>query len=481
MHYYYYHETRKGGQKDIPQTTTTTFIECITMAVTCRRTTSSRSALLGFHRFFSPQLLGIFVLLVHSPSYPLAVHAECPSFGCSSKTLDIAADEGPLMDAMKVLRLGVSSGDVLEEELHDAQTLLQSTGDRRALTLTLAGYKGPNQQVNQDRALLIRPFRIVHGQVDSSKDTTIQLMGVFDGHGNGGERSSQHALEQVPERLARKLAAICGDDIHRLLQQDEEEMESAVKAALHDVFLEVDRTDPTQGQAGCTATVVLHLGSKLYIANAGDSTSFVGVYFRPKNDSGNAVMEALPPEQQVRIVYQTREDKPDLPEERERILDAGGYVHIPADPGQDVPRAYHVDPNGNLQWGLAMSRSLGDWSVQGVTAEPVVDVLNMKDIVDSALASHAETCQDGETEKVCEALDASEVRIFAVSASDGMMDELPPSYIGSVLARAFFGPDSNVHPLTAAENLILEAAKGWNRLFNGQYRDDIAISAVTIR
>ncbi|KAL3920544.1 MAG: hypothetical protein SGILL_003209 [Bacillariaceae sp.] len=361
-----------------------------------------------------------------------------------------------------------------EKTKEEALSILQSTGDETALTLTLGGYKGPQpeQQINQDRALLVRPFRISSVKEDLSM---VQLIGVFDGHGNGGEKTSQHALEQVPERLAKKL-----DSIENLIHHDNnQESESAVKQALKEVFSEVDKTDPTNGEAGCTATVILQLGSKLYIANAGDSVSFVGVYFRPKTSDGNA-MEA-PQQEQIQIIYETREDKPDLPEEQERILNAGGYVHIPANPNEDVPRAYHVDANGNMQWGLAMSRSLGDWYVQGVIAEPIVDVIDIREIVQNALASHADSCKDGDKEnKVCEALDPSDVHIFAVSASDGMMDEVPPNYIGSVLARSLFDKGIDVHPLTAAEHLILEAAKGWQRLYNGQYRDDIAISAATV-
>jgi len=65
-------------------------------------------------------------------------------------------------------------------------------------------------------------------------------------------------------------------------------------------------------------------------------------------------------------VYQSREDKPDLPEEKARIVAAGGYVHIPPNDNGDVPRAYHIDENGQARYGLAMSRSLGDWKVKGV-------------------------------------------------------------------------------------------------------------------
>lgn len=72
-------------------------------------------------------------------------------------------------------------------------------------------------------------------------------------------------------------------------------------------------------------------------------------------------------QQRVQIVYQTREDKPDLPEEAARIRAAGGYVHIPPKGGSAVPRAYFIDETGRARYGLAMSRSLGDWKVKGVT------------------------------------------------------------------------------------------------------------------
>ena len=67
----------------------------------------------------------------------------------------------------------------------------------------------------------------------------------------------------------------------------------------------------------------------------------------------------------VQIVFQSREDTPDLPEEKARILAAGGHVHIPPN-DEDVPRAYSLDENKKPLHGLAMSRSLGDWSFLGV-------------------------------------------------------------------------------------------------------------------
>jgi hypothetical protein len=417
--------------------------------------------------------------------------SECHSYGCPLTAVDMAS-EGQEKEALNFLRLGNIGTDdesTFMEQQQRALSILQTTGDDSSLALTLRGYKGgdPDTQINQDRALLIRPFRIFAEEKSTEKEHGLlsQLLGVFDGHGPGGERTSQHALEQVPKLLAEKLAALAGDDLTQLPYQQD-----AIQTALTEVFLEVNQTDPTKGKGGCTASVILQLGSKLYIANAGDSISFVGVYFGTSNNVDDVDGKKKPAQKgKVQIVYETREDKPDLPDERARIVAAGGYVNMPSNSEGDVPRAYHVDQDGRMLWGLAMSRSLGDWSVQGVIAEPIVDVLDVRDIVQAVLTTHEETCRvsietytedDNDIEKYCEALDPRNVHIFCVSATDGMMDELPPDFIGSVLAPAFFDPFVHVHTLTAAERLILESAKGWNRLYNGSYRDDIAIAAATI-
>jgi serine/threonine protein phosphatase PrpC len=424
----------------------------------------------------------------------VAAAEQCQSYGCLLKPIDVV-DEGPETTALNILRRHLKENndvkdeksDILNEEekqrlrLEALQTL-QIAGDETKTTMTLKGHKGGPQesQINQDRAIIISPFHVsTLREKQKENNMTIQLLAVFDGHGNKGELTSQHAIDTLPPLLANKLAGL-GEKIL--------EEEDAVVQILKDVFNEVDKTDPTNGDAGCTATVILQLGPKLYIANAGDSVSFVGVHFPAVQ---NAVQPGTAPQHEVHIVYQSREDKPDLPDERARIMAAGGYVHIPSDPNDDVPRAYHVDKDGRMRWGLAMSRSLGDWYVQGVIAEPIVDVLHVNDIITKALSTHADTtCSpseniigeqngDGDKGQYCDALDPRDVSIFAISASDGMMDELTPHYIGSIMAESFFDNESTVHPHSAAEHLVIQAAKGWHRFGQG-YRDDIAISAAII-
>ena len=48
---------------------------------------------------------------------------------------------------------------------------------------------------------------------------------------------------------------------------------------------------------------------------------------------------------------------------------------------EDTPRVMYTDPNTGFQMGLAMSRSIGDWDMVGVIAEPIVDVLDLRNIV----------------------------------------------------------------------------------------------------
>ncbi|KAL3926608.1 MAG: hypothetical protein SGBAC_013406, partial [Bacillariaceae sp.] len=288
-----------------------------------------------------------FLLLLCASLRQISTAAQdCPSYGCSLTPLDVYYSTAH--DALAILRSEKASDDEKEKALDS----LSSAGDDHKTTLTLKSYKGgePEEQVNQDASMIHSPF-LIEGYNEPA-----QLLGVFDGHGDGGEITSQYAAMTIPKLLASELANID-------LKNSE-----AIQTAITEIFVQVDQQDPTEGEGGCTATMILQLNDLLYIANAGDSQSFVTVFIKD---------EAL-------VVYESREDKPELEEERERITAAGGYVHITAD-DSDVPRAYAVHEDGTIGTGLAMSRCLGDWENQGVIAEPIIDVLNITDVIDGAL------------------------------------------------------------------------------------------------
>jgi len=164
---------------------------------------------------------------------------------------------------------------------------------------------------------------------------------------------------------------------------------------------------PTEAelQAGCTAVVALLKGTKLYVANAGDSRAVI---------SKAGVAEAL-----------SIDHKPTQDRERDRIVGAGGFV-------SEIGGVARVNANLNL------SRAIGDLryktnralspSEQIITAEPDVtvteltheheflvmacdgvwDVMKNQEVVDFVRERLATPTRPGKTaeETCCDLLDA---------------------------------------------------------------------------
>ncbi|PSR80940.1 phosphatase 2C-domain-containing protein [Coniella lustricola] len=146
-----------------------------------------------------------------------------------------------------------------------------------------------------------------------AKDHAQQLsfFGVFDGHGGD------------------KVALFTGDNIHNIVTRQDTFKAGNYIQALKDGFLATDRAilnDPKYEEevSGCTACVGLITDDKIYVANAGDSRSVLGIKGRAKPLSFD--------------------HKPQNETEKARITSAGGFV--------DFGRV-----NGNL----ALSRAIGDF------------------------------------------------------------------------------------------------------------------------
>ena len=323
--------------------------------------------------------------------------------------------------------------------------ILSRSGRKNLATLTLVGYKGGplDSQINQDRAIVVSPFLVGNEEKedyekakDMDRNIPSKLIGIFDGHARLGEVVSEYVVKELPKLLASKLEEI----------RQKDHPENVTKAII-ETFVEMDKTAPADVSGGCTASIILQRHSKLYIANAGDSRSFV-VMYRAKEKS-------------AKVIYISREDKPNLPDERERVEKAGGQVLIPM---SGTSRVLYTDPESGLTSGLAMSRSIGDWEVGkfGVIPDPIVDVIDIEQVVDEYTESD------------------DDIFIFAVSATDGIMDYCTPEGIAKVVAKSMYEEDGP-HLLTALEQLIYVAAAGWERSKRGTYRDDIAISVSEIR
>ncbi|KAI9796534.1 MAG: Protein phosphatase 2C 2 [Piccolia ochrophora] len=145
----------------------------------------------------------------------------------------------------------------------------------------------------------------------AADDDRLSFFGVYDGHGGD------------------KVAIFAGQNMHQIIAKQDAFTQGNLEQALKDGFLATDRAilnDPKYEEevSGCTASVGLLSKTKIFVANAGDSRSVLGVKGRAKPLSFD--------------------HKPQNEGEKARINAAGGFV--------DFGRV-----NGNL----ALSRAIGDF------------------------------------------------------------------------------------------------------------------------
>jgi serine/threonine protein phosphatase PrpC len=445
-----------------------------------RAAASTRHRLLGSptstNMFLSPLFLALAAVAAAKTPVTEAADAAipkpsyCPTYGCPMTPQDIL--NGPVQEALREIRDSSKSGLRSRETKQVVLQQLQSSGDEQKATLTLTGYKGgsKSEQVNQDRAFVISPFLT---SKESQKDDleAHRLMGVFDGHATSGEKVAEYCTQQLPKMLAARLSKRLTKNI------TEDEQDRIVLSTLEEIYLELDKTAPYGESSGTTASVVLQMGKKLYLASTGDSPSFVCVHQAHSNTTD--------------VIYVTPDHKPDLPEERARIEGMGGRVWVPPSRGADA-RVLFTDPETGEEAGIAMSRSIGDRDVgkYGVIANPAMQVIDLEELIHDRMTEAHEKCSNTTGRKMTKFLmgdhaeqDApiDDVHIFVVSASDGMMDVLNAKGIARFLVPSLC-EDSGIHLLTACEKLISTAAEGWRRASeDGSYRDDIAISVSKIR
>jgi len=167
--------------------------------------------------------------------------------------------------------------------------------------------------------------------------------------------------------------------------------------------------------SGTTAVFALKNGDRLFVGNIGDSRC---VLIR-KTDQADA----------VEAVALSEDNKPENPDEKVRILKAGGVV-------RPLPGAPDEDCGPNRVWladadvpGLAMSRSIGDEvaSSVGVISEPVV----VEHVIDK------------------------ERDLFVVWASDGVWEFLSNKQAADIIWKHADDLDK------AAQELVAESSRRW--------------------
>jgi len=246
------------------------------------------------------------------------------------------------------------------------------------------------------------------------------IYAVFDGHGQGGQDVSNLVKENLPKLLAKD-ERFTAADVTQLLVDAFEKMQS--------IIMTMDQMRQLSSQlAGTTASVCIHdhKRSKLTIGHVADSMCVMG----KQSANGDIEGEAL-----------TRDHKPNLTDERQRIEEAGGRVVFDGYANHRVYAANARHP------GLNMSRCLGD------------------------LMGHAD-CGLSAVPEVRERTITASDR-FLLLCSDGIWEFLTPTEAAQIVGKET--PDQYMR---AAETLAKEAWDRWITNEGGTVVDDITVLIV---
>lgn len=168
----------------------------------------------------------------------------------------------------------------------------------------------------------------------------------LDGHGPCGHFVSSRAVQTIPYFLSLGDPDFSKVDVSELLKE-------SFRLAQKDLEAVSWRDNWNLQASGSAAVAALWKGKTVYTANAGDSRCIIA------SEKG--------------VIFETMDHKPDLPEERDRIEDAGGEIIEEEYPDGWIDRRIFI--RGQDYPGLTMTRSLGDNCLKdhGVIAVPDVE------------------------------------------------------------------------------------------------------------
>ena len=208
------------------------------------------------------------------------------------------------------------------------------------------GYAGEDEKkVNQDNYFVFRNFM---------NDVNYIFMAVCDGHGSVGQEISNFLKENLPIDLN-----------HALRNKNKNILTEDISDIIKEIFIK-ENTKLISNEminsmlSGSTCVSVIYTPIKLITANVGDSRIILG-----KCDKNNNKWIS---------VDLTRDHKPSLPDEEQRIKKKGGRI----EPMRDEDNSFIGPPRVWLKDqeypGLAMSRSFGDRVAHSVGVSEVPEI-----------------------------------------------------------------------------------------------------------
>jgi len=297
----------------------------------------------------------------------------------------------------------------------ELQKVFEQTSNAGVCSITGLKPDNPNW-INQDNFIALEQR---NGHVDEA------MYCVLDGHGQQGHLVSGRCRERMPQLYRES-----GNNLSQTCLRMQAELEKSgmdVKCS------------------GATCVICVIQGRALMVGNLGDSKAVLG-----RRVNGVIMPQPL-----------TNDHKPDRPDERQRILQAGGKVgcrQLVVGNGPNGPVRLPMGPmriwyqvRGETM-GLAMSRSLGDSIVhtQGVSADPEL----------------TEHMIDGDD-------------VFLVLGSDGVWDVTDLNQAIQIVQSVINKNPHGWDPKEAAELLAVSARRRWESM--SQMVDDITAIVVKLQ
>ena len=256
---------------------------------------------------------------------------------------------------------GISSSINLKNNFKPKKKIFKGKKIKCMHDLSKTGLSGDDKKVNQDNYFIFKNF--VQG-FDNI------FMGVCDGHGYYGHEVSGYIKENLPMDLNHLIKT-------KKLNVLKDDLSSTIKTAFISENKSLLRNRQIDSDlSGSTCISVIYTPQKLIIANIGDSRCVLGKCVEKENFGEKDEIIGEKNKKSIKWIAKnlSRDHKPTIPEEAERILKVGGRIRPMKDDDGEFIGPLRVYMKDKDMPGLAMTRSFGDYfgSTAGVISEPEV-------------------------------------------------------------------------------------------------------------
>ena len=261
------------------------------------------------------------------------------------------------------------------------------------------------------------------------------IFGVLDGHGPDGHFVSEFISDFIPSQLINNPEIKSLSDCEEIYNKFKENNCKIITQAFLDADKQLENVDFNTLESGTTCCLIIHIGKHIMCANSGDSRALVVFDDLVNNNNNSQNLDYL------RAVPLSIDYKPDLPEETNRIIMAGGVVEPMTDEfGQGVGPLRVWAKNEDYP-GLAMSRSIGDLKAKTLGVIPDPGILEY---------------------------DLNKSTKFVIVCSDGVWEYFDNDKVKDIGKKFYFENNASAF----CHNLVSQAFEEWEK--NDKFVDDIS-------